>query len=112
MRLRGQVPGLHYRKRCKPHGENGMAELATINAVGHHAIRVKRLPIIDEGAPLTLERLKHCGTSSTNRRASSRIAHWLAAFRGALSAPRQRAVCGGVVVHAGVVSSRLRVGYP
>ena len=83
-----------------------------VNAVGYRAMGVKRLPIIDESAPLILERLKHCGTSSPNRRASSRIVHWLKTFRGALGAPRQPAVCGGVVVHAEVASSRFRVGYP
>jgi len=70
-----------------------MGEQAMKNAVGYRAMGVKR-------------------ACAPNRRASSRIAHWLAAFRGALAAPRQQAVCGDVVVHAEVASSRFRGGYP
>ena len=76
MRLGEHVPGFHYRKRCKQHGENGMAEQAMVNAAGHRAMGLKRLSIINDSALLSLARLKHCATSSPNRRASSRITHW------------------------------------
>jgi hypothetical protein len=46
MRLGEHVPGFHYRKRCKQHGENGMAEQAMLNAAGHRAMGLNRLSII------------------------------------------------------------------
>ena len=76
MRLGQHVPGFHYHKRCKQHGEHGMAEQAMVNAAGYRAIGLTRPSIINDSALLNLARLKHCATSSPNRRASSRITHW------------------------------------
>jgi hypothetical protein len=89
-----------YRKRCKRHGENGMGEQAMVKRCGPTGRWVgSACPLSMTAASLSLARLKHCATSSPNRRASSRITHWRTPFCGALGAPRRQAVCGGRVAH-------------
>jgi hypothetical protein len=59
MRLREQVPSVHYRERYKQHRGNGVAQQAMVNAAGRPAIGLKRKFIFDESAFLILARLKH-----------------------------------------------------
>ena len=42
MRLREQVPSVHYRERYKQHRGNGVAQQAMVNAGGHPTIGLKR----------------------------------------------------------------------
>jgi hypothetical protein len=42
MRLREQVPSVHYRERYKQHRGNGVAQQAMVNAGGHPTTGLKR----------------------------------------------------------------------
>jgi hypothetical protein len=93
VRLSERVPGFDYRKSCKQHGENGMAEQTIVSAAGHGAMDMQRLSIANDSARLNLARLTHRGYLVTE------------------STPEQ-AVCGDAVVHAEVATSQFRGAYP